>query len=84
MMKKMLMSLVLAGSAALAMQGVAQANDYCPPAYKYTPQHVSYHADCSAYWDKYVYWKGQYDYYHSQKAHYWMEYYHNAWYSCSH
>lgn len=84
MMKKMLMSLVLAGSAALAMQGSAQANDYCPPSYEYKAQHVSYHADCSAYWDKYEYWKGQYDYYHTQKSYYWMNFYYNKWYSCSH
>lgn len=99
MFKKTVLALVLAGAATLALQGSASAgynsygshhNNYetydnsYDNSYddSYESKHASY--NCDAYWEKYVYWKGQYDYYHTNKAENWMNHWYNKWYSCSH
>lgn len=98
MFKKTVLALVLAGAATFALQGSASAgynnydygnsyhNNYDDKYYNYDDSYGDKHAsyNCDAYWEKYVYWKGQFDYYHTHKAEKWMNHWYNKWYSCSH
>lgn len=86
MFRKTLMTLVLAGAASVAALGSANAGGYGAT---YGGGHVVIEYNqpshsCDYYWDKYVYWKNQFDLYHSWKAEKKMNHWYAKWHSCAH